>query len=110
MANLEPVEQFIKIKSCLDQKFIDNCPKFATIPFNPSNDFEDPLEFLRFLCLITKPITDKLNENGQVRKNPSECYSVSVCTSFECTKCNDKWQVEPEIELSVNLVVLLQKE
>lgn len=78
MANLEPVEQFVKIKSCLDQKFIDNCPKFAAIPLNPSNDFEDPLEFLRFLCLITKPITDKLNENGQVRKSPLDCYLVRI--------------------------------
>lgn len=91
----------------LPERFIELCPDISKVS---NNDYEDPLEFLSFLCYLTKPITNRKNHAGQIRKSHTECLEVYITKKFRCDQCQEYWNVPEECVIAVNLYELLQKE
>lgn len=90
----------------LPEKFIEMCSKFVQCS---NSDYEDPVEYFNFLCALTKPKTNKLNENKERRLTPLDLCHTRTETHFECTKCNETWPSEQQNDIWINLFELLQK-
>lgn len=99
MRAIKPITDFESATVEMPQIFIEKSSK----------ENENPLQFFQFLCSATKPMINKLNQNGDPRSIPLQLCMTKIIITHYCMKCGAHEENEETVAV-VDLLPFLERE